>query len=83
MAKEYKSTKIRQAFEEFANQHKGEYLTTKEINSGAKSILESSLSGWCVSDFATPETTKERSSLNKPLFERKKRGLYKVIGTDN
>lgn len=83
MTKEYKSTKIRLAFEEFANAHKGEELKTRDINAGVKIILGSSLSGWCVSDFATPETSRKESHLNKPLFKRLKRGLYLVVGTEN
>lgn len=79
MAKEFKSTKIRLAYEEFANAHKGEELSSREINAGVKLILGSSLSGWCVSDFAIPETLRKESHLNKPLFKRLKRGWYLVV----
>lgn len=80
MAKELNSTKVRLAFEQFANENKGAKLCAKEINEAVKSLLGGSLDGWCVSDFALPET--ERSKHNKPLFKRIKRGLYIVVGTD-
>lgn len=76
-----KSRIIRVAFEEFANEHKGKIMTTKEINDGVLKLLESELN-MCVSDFAKPETDFPRSKYNKPLFERQERGTYLVIGTD-
>lgn len=82
MAKEFNSTKIRKAFEEYANANKGRKLTTKQINEEVSNLLGGSLGGWCVSDFATPETSHSRSKQNMPLFERIKRGLYLVIGTN-
>lgn len=76
-----KSIEIRQAFETFAANNKGKNgLTTKEINEGAKQLMsDNSLHGWCVSDFAEPETNHSRSKNNKPLFKREKRGFYTVI----
>lgn len=89
MAKEYKSTKIRLAFEKFANAHKGKTMRTKDINNGVRLYLEDvdertkkTLGGWCVSDFATPETSHKRSKLNKMLFKRERRGKYLIIGTN-
>jgi len=81
MAKDFNSTKIRAAFEAFANEHKGATMRAKEINEAVKERLGGSLGGWCVSDFALPETSHSRSKHNKPLFERIKRGWYRVIGT--
>lgn len=81
MAKEFNSTKIRAAFEAFANENVGEKMSTKVINERVKERLGGSLGGWCVSDFALPEIGHSRSKHNKPLFERLKRGLYRVIGT--
>ena len=40
MGKENKSKIIRVAFEEFANAHKGETLTTKAINEGVQELLQ-------------------------------------------
>ena len=78
-----KSTLIRQDFELFARNNSGKTLTTKEINNGVESALQSKygfgLSGWCVSDFAEPETLHERSKYNKTLFYRIKIGVYKVL----
>ena len=82
MAKEFNSTKVRLAFEEYANANKGKMLRTKEINNAVKEMLDGSLGGWCVSDFAAPETSYSRSKHNKKLFERIKRGLYVVLGTN-
>lgn len=82
MAKEFNSTKIRLAFEEYANDNKGKTLRTREINNAVKEMLGGSLGGWCVSDFAAPETSHLRSKHNKQLFERIKRGWYLVVGTD-
>lgn len=82
MGKEFNSTKIRAAFEAFANENIGAEMRAKEINEQVKERLDCSLCGWCVSDFALPETGHSRSKHNKPLFERIKRGLYKVIGSN-
>lgn len=78
MARVFNSTKIRNAFEVFASQHKGKEMRTKDINNGVAAILGGSLGGWCVSDFAEPETANPRSKYNKPLFKRIKRGFYLV-----
>ena len=82
MIKEKKSNLIRKAFEEFANAHVGEELSTKQINNGVGRLVDGGLSGWCVSDFAIPETSNSRSKQNKRLFHRVKRGRYIVLGTE-
>ena len=81
MAKQYKSDRVRLAFEQYANQHKGkrEEIRAKDINSGVEDILGEPLGGWCVSDFAESETTKSRSKYNKTLFKRIERGKYIVL----
>ena len=74
---------IRQAFEEFAKSNTGKTIRTKDVNNGVNAILQSNyginLSGWCVSDFAEPETAQNRSKHNKTLFYRIKRGVYVVL----
>ena len=81
MGKQYKSEKVRLAFEEFANKNKGvSGLRAKDINSSVAEMLGGSLGGWCVSDFAYPETSKPRSKHNKRLFQREnRRGYYTVL----
>lgn len=58
-------------------------MTKKRIDEGAQSLLDFDINGeMCVSDFAEPETLKERSKLNKTLFKRTEtKGKYLILGT--
>lgn len=77
-----KATKIRLAYEEFANRNKGKTLSKQAIDDGAQSLLDFDINGeLCVSDFALPEASKTRSKYNKILFERTDiDGIYLVLG---
>lgn len=73
-----------QAFTEFADAHQGEIMRAYQINDGVADIYGKTCS-MCASDFAEPETSKERSKNNGTLFERviengkKVKGKYRIL----